>query len=214
MDTTHGWAIGYDPQLDAGIIYTEDGGNTGTALSREIFFSDIVFVDTQYGWGVGGNGKILHTRDGGQSWTRQPSYAGKALKDVDFVDRFTGWAVGWQGAILHTKTGGVTSVSERFSEPALKKNFILYNNYPNPFNPETRIRFDIVKSRAAIRLMIFDLLGREIAVLFKGERPAGTYEFVWDGTNKDGREVASGIYFYRLQIGNHAIETKKMLLLR
>ncbi|MFQ5709250.1 MAG: FlgD immunoglobulin-like domain containing protein, partial [bacterium] len=104
--------------------------------------------------------------------------------------------------------------SEHSPEPPLRKNFILYANYPNPFNPETRIRFDILKSRATIRLMIFGVLGREVTLLFDGERAAGTYEFVWDGTDKHGRQVASGIYFYRLEIDNNAIETKKMLLLR
>lgn len=214
VDTIHGWAIGYDPHLDASIIYTEDGGETWRALNRELFFSDIIFLDTQYGWGVGDNGMIFHTRNGGQSWVRQPTYAGKPLWDVDFVDRLRGWAVGDQGTILHTSTGGVTSISERFSNSAINENFILYANYPNPFNLSTKIRFDALKSKAAIRLTILDILGREVTMLFEGEVVSGTYEFLWNGTDKNGREVSSGIYFYRLEIDDIAVQTKKMLLLR
>jgi hypothetical protein len=99
----------------------------------------------------------------------------------------------------------------------------LYNNYPNPFNPTTKIRFDIPngfpigafpeKSGRAgndnVVLKVFDVLGKEVATLVSEELQSGTYETNWNGSN-----YSSGIYFYQLSIGNEQLAVKKMLLLK
>ncbi|MCX6132229.1 MAG: T9SS type A sorting domain-containing protein [Ignavibacteriales bacterium] len=85
--------------------------------------------------------------------------------------------------------------------------FHLEQNYPNPFNPSTRIAFSIPKT-TKIRLSILDALGREVAVLVNGENPPGVYESQWEAGN-----LASGVYFCRLQAGEF-VETKKMILIR
>jgi len=72
------------------------------------------------------------------------------------------------------------------------KEFRLYDNYPNPFNPTTTIKFDIPKS-SDVRLSVYDMTGREIETLVNEQLPAGTYETKWDGS-----KYASGIYFVRL----------------
>jgi photosystem II stability/assembly factor-like uncharacterized protein len=96
-------------------------------------------------------------------------------------------------------------------------NFRLAQNYPNPFNPSTIISYQIPQT-GFISLKVYDILGREVVTLVNEEKPAGNYEVEFDG-----RELTSGIYFYKLsvsalpsqdrQAGNY-IETRKMILLR
>ena len=83
----------------------------------------------------------------------------------------------------------------------------LFDNYPNPFNPTTTIRFTISDLRFTI-LKIYDVLGSEITTLVNEEKPAGEYEVDWNAG-----ELPSGIYFYQLKSGSF-IETKKMILLK
>ncbi len=94
------------------------------------------------------------------------------------------------------------------------KDFSLSQNYPNPFNPKTRIRFDNPPSPLSergdrggfVRLEIYDILGREIAILINEKLNAGTYEVDFDGS-----EYPTGIYFYTLTSGQFT-ETRKMVL--
>jgi hypothetical protein len=84
--------------------------------------------------------------------------------------------------------------------------------YPNPFNPVTRIAFDVSAS-SRVTIAIYDVSGRSVAVLVDREMPPGRYEAIWNGRTGTGRKAASGIYFCRLMAGS-ALETKKMVLLR
>jgi len=88
----------------------------------------------------------------------------------------------------------------------------LAQNFPNPFNPTTRITFGLA-APGDVSLRIYDAAGRLVRVLAEGARPAGNYSELWDGRDSGGRAVASGIYFYRLQAGSFT-ETRKMALLR
>lgn len=90
--------------------------------------------------------------------------------------------------------------------------FELSQNYPNPFNPTTTIRYSLSK-REKVTLEIFNLLGERVKVLADEMQTAGEHLAVWDGKDKSGRGLPSGIYFYRLQ-GEDFSETKKMLLLK
>ncbi len=96
--------------------------------------------------------------------------------------------------------------------PAMPKTFALYQNVPNPFNPTTRIRFDLPEA-ADVRLVVYDVSGRKIRELASGQMPAGAREVTWDGRDAAGRAAASGIYFYRLDAGRFT-QTRKMILLR
>lgn len=90
--------------------------------------------------------------------------------------------------------------------------FSLYQNYPNPFNPVTKIKFDIPSfknvSEPKVKLIIYDMLGREIAVLVNENLKPGTYDVNWNGS-----EFASGVYFYKLEANGH-FETKKLALIK
>jgi hypothetical protein len=106
-------------------------------------------------------------------------------------------------------TGVVTS-----SEPgqALPAAFSLQQNYPNPFNPSTRIRFHLTRS-GFTTLTVYDMLGREIVSLVRGELAPGAHEVIWNGADQDGRFVDSGMYLYRLSAVGHS-ESRVMALIK
>jgi hypothetical protein len=84
-------------------------------------------------------------------------------------------------------------------------------NYPNPFNPSTTISYKI-QSQCRTTIKIYDLIGKEVAILVNEEKPAGKYEVVWNGKDNSGKKLTSGVYFYKLIAGTF-IQTRKMLLL-
>ena len=106
----------------------------------------------------------------------------------------------------------ITSVVEEVESEVLPTSLDLSPNYPNPFNALTLIRFMLPEAGEA-RLELCDLLGQRIASVTSGHYSPGSYEVVWDGKDEDGREVASGVYLYRLQAGDQ-VRVRKMLLLR
>ncbi len=88
----------------------------------------------------------------------------------------------------------------------------LHQNHPNPFNPSTTIRFSL-RERGRASLAIYDIAGRLVRVLADGVMDAGPHEIAWDGRDRAGGAVASGVYFYRFETGVYT-ETRKMVLLR
>ena len=103
-----------------------------------------------------------------------------------------------------------TGVESEFSGPA---EFSLGQNYPNPFNPSTTIEYS-VKTAGHVRLAIFNLRGEVVRVLVDQEVSAGQQVPVsWDGSNGYGQQVASGMYFYRLESGGD-VQTRRMQLVR
>jgi hypothetical protein len=93
--------------------------------------------------------------------------------------------------------------------------FYLFQNYPNPYNPSTKIKFTIptvtlrqAQSDIRVTLRVFDVLGNEVAALVNEEKTAGAYEITWDAAS-----LPSGVYFYRLKAGDY-VDTKKMILLK
>ena len=105
------------------------------------------------------------------------------------------------------KEGGVVSVEENQIREIVPNEYLLYQNFPNPFNPTTTIKYSIPKL-SFVTIKIYDVLGSEVATLLNEERPAGTYELNWNANN-----ISSGVYFYTLQAGDF-VETKKMILLK
>jgi len=90
--------------------------------------------------------------------------------------------------------------------------FLLHQNFPNPFNPETTIRFELPQN-SHVRLEIYNLLGQRVTTLLDSPKPAGHYTLKWDGKDQNGNDVASGIYFYKLVAGDFN-QIKKMVLTR
>jgi hypothetical protein len=119
-------------------------------------------------------------------------------------------------ALVVEQIGGVVSIVEPTLVPA---GFNLSQNFPNPFNPTTQIRFALPVT-AQVELKIYDILGREITALLKEEYHAGVHTVEWNGKNDFGSSVSSGMYIYRITatpIGGQAekfVQSKKMLLLK
>ena len=89
----------------------------------------------------------------------------------------------------------------------IPSNYALFQNYPNPFNPATTIRYD-VPSAGLVKLVIYDILGREISSPVNEIKTPGSYIISFDASN-----LPSGVYFYKITAGNFAT-TKKMLLVK
>jgi parallel beta-helix repeat protein len=109
-----------------------------------------------------------------------------------------------------TVQAGPLEVTE--SGELLPKQFALRQNFPNPFNPETKIRFDLPE-QAEVTVRIFNLLGEEVVTLKQEKMPAGTHTLSWDGRNKAGQVAPNGVYFLRVEADNK-VATKKLLLVR
>ncbi len=107
----------------------------------------------------------------------------------------------WDSVMVNTS---VTDVGENPSNPSL---FKLFDNYPNPFNPSTTVRYSIPEA-SFTSIKIYDALGNEVSSLVNETKQAGTYEVEFKAS-----DLSSGIYYYTIQAGSF-IETKKMILLR
>ena len=136
-------------------------------------------------------------------------FAGAVVKGKIYVIGGTpDWATGGLDLWEYDFTTGVTSSSESPRE------FVLEQNYPNPFNPLTVIKYTVGGMRGQglgvsnVKLAVYDLLGREVAVLVNEKKAPGSYEVRFDGAC-----LSSGVYMYRLTAG-HDVEARTMLLLR
>jgi hypothetical protein len=118
------------------------------------------------------------------------------------------------GAIINGyQYGNFTVVSIKKSQKPIPSEIRLFQNYPNPFNPSTTISFELPSS-TNISLVIYNVLGKEIKRIIDSEPYSiGVHKVIWNGTDSNGKKVASGIYFYRLLLKEQVI-TKSMLLLK
>ena len=211
-DVQNGWAVGTvpGPYSYAPILKTTNGGTDWTLqFQSQGNLNTIYFINSLTGWALGCD--IFKTTNGGDNWRTQANPTNECFYSVYFLNSETGWAVGYRGAIINTTNGGgITFILKTYENFPLK--YFLYQNYPNPFNPITRIKFEIpgaVKRKTLdVRLIVFDILGKEIQTLVNEQLQPGTYEVTFDGSN-----LPSGVYFYKLTAGNY-IETKKMLMIK
>ena len=95
---------------------------------------------------------------------------------------------------------------------AIPDEYALHYNYPNPFNPVTTMLYDLPEA-GYTRLIIYDLLGRQVQTLVDKHMDAGYYRMQWDGRNSQGKMASGGVYFYQIQTDGF-IRTRKMLLLK
>ena len=98
------------------------------------------------------------------------------------------------------------------SEDFLPAKFAVYENYPNPFNPVTKISFDLTV-QSATEVTVWNLLGQKVSTLFAGDLSAGHHTVTFDGHNANGSLLPSGVYIYRVESGSN-VATKKMMLLK
>jgi hypothetical protein len=168
------------------------------------------------GYIIGWCGQVLKTTNCGLNWYNQTlpvaadSFWGRSCF---FTNAETGYLVGqpnnvsgYFSYIFKTTNSGEPSGIKPVSNEIPSK-FSLYQNYPNPFNPITKIKFDLQKSEYTV-LTIFDVLGREVAVLVSEQLKPGTYEVEWEGSN-----YPSGVYFCKIKASEFT-DVKKMILVK
>ena len=104
----------------------------------------------------------------------------------------------------------IVSVEE--SSARIPKKNRLYSNYPNPFNPSTTIRYDLHQP-ADVQIIVYDILGQQVATLASGNQTAGYKSVHWNGLNESGNQVSSGIYLCHLKTTDFT-QTIRMVYLR
>lgn len=98
------------------------------------------------------------------------------------------------------------------SDPSIPTVYSLSRNFSNPFNPKTTLRYALPRS-SNVSLVIYNLMGQEIIRWDEDAQPPGYYQKIWNGRNRSGSQVASGMYIYRLVAGDF-VKTMKMVLLK
>jgi len=153
-------------------------------------------------------GHFFRTTNSGLNWQHFliDKYANLSTGDITFIDDNTGWYVGTFGVIFKTTNGGTVFLNKLVE--SLPKNYSLFQNYPNPFNSVTKIKYTLAKN-SSVKLEVFDILGRKVKVLVSGQQNAGIYEVTFFAD-----ELSSGIYFYRLEVDDKHIQTRRMILLK
>ena len=156
----------------------------------------------QYSYPAGNVGAgVFYSTDQGANWT----FVGLDSLNVKYLSSFgnTTYAVTDRGIFIVNKNGA-TAVKVQNQIPL---QYELYQNYPNPFNPATAISYQL-SAFSHVTLKVYDVLGNEIKTLVNEYKPAGKYT-----VNFDASKLASGVYFYRLNVNDYT-STKKLLLLK
>ena len=205
-----GYAISGSPNDRSRIYKTTNAGNhwdTTNYSNRK--YETLFFINENTGWKGGcafpDSSCVAYTSNGGESWILQRRSVIARVYGLCFINNLTGWAAMWNGTIMKTTTGGSVSVLSLVNE--IPSEYKLHQNYPNPFNPKTNIRFDLPHS-SHVRLIIYDVLGREITTLVNEKLSAGSYEVDWNASG-----YPSGVYFYKL-VADDYVGVKKMLMIK
>ncbi len=122
------------------------------------------------------------------------------------------------GSVLAASDGGsirfyhLSPEAQPTPQPELPADFALEQNYPNPFNSGTVIGYSL-PATCRVKIVVYNILGQRVTTLVNREQPPGKYTVTWDATDHSGNPVASGVYFYRLTVGNQKA-TRKMMLVK
>ena len=116
------------------------------------------------------------------------------------------------GVHVLKNSGGGQPTAVMMTTAAVPAQYRLGDSYPNPFNPAVVIPLDLATDAAGVSLTVYDVLGRQVRQVWQGSLPVGTHRFTWDGRDEMARNVAAGLYLYRVEVDGR-IETKKMMKL-
>lgn len=213
-DTLNGYVgggnFGIQPQGSI-MAKTTDGGKTWSAVpsfpSSEKFVYSLAYIPHSFPHlliaNVDGGGSFV-SKNSGDSWAK---ISDELLYGLTFVNPITGWS-GSDNGMIATFNGNLLTISslDAFASGPSRE-IQLLQNYPNPFSQTTTIQFE-VKRRSQIRVKVFDLTGKEIALLKEGMLGKGIHEVVWDAA-----DMPNGAYFYRLEAGE-ASQARLLTILR
>jgi photosystem II stability/assembly factor-like uncharacterized protein len=209
VDSANVIGVSGDPELfGVGVLRSSDAGETwGYEEIGLIGMARAIAFRTDYEcWSpVPIPESIIESKDTGNTWTFYTAPENTSIYDIVFPDSLNGYGVGEQGAIIKYKYPLIPTVTEE--EKALTNNYNLSQNFPNPFNPLTTIKYFLPKE-SFVSLIVFDVLGNEIEKLISKYQSAGNYEVNWDA-----QSFPTGIYYYQMKAGSYT-DSKKMILLR
>lgn len=199
IDASTGFACG----SNSFFMFTSNGGANWASRSSgiQVGLNGLHFVNQTKGWTVGGAGTLYSTTNAGLNWIAQQSQTGQDLNSIHSFDSENAWAVGNLGVIV---TNFTTPTGTEI-ENSMITDYTLEQNFPNPFNPSTNIRFSIA-SEEFVTLKVFNVLGIEIVSLINKVLAAGSYDIVFNA-----EQMNSGVYFYTLSTDNFK-STRKMIL--
>jgi len=191
--------------LQAGQAYSlaVDGALTDCGFTIYYTDDDLIFDDN-----VMGDETTLQM----YQWDNQGREWQPLNSTVDTASNAVTASIDGAGTYAAFTTNIITGVDEDEHGEILPYKFELSQNYPNPFNPVTTIEYSLLR-RSHVTVEVYNVLGQKVRSLIDREESAGSYTVTWNGNDNSGIPVASGVYLYRFQAGDH-IETKKMLLLK
>jgi hypothetical protein len=198
------------PSYQGGVFRSTDSGRTWTALTsglpRNPFIGQLTVRGTDIFVNIAQDG-FYFSRDDGNMWKEIAGSTNLSSLALSLFVNDSSIFVGTFGSgVWKLPLSTITSVKQP-KPPAIPASFDLQQNYPNPFNPSTIIRYGL-PLRSQVALNIYNTLGQQVATLVNRNEEAGYHSVRFDGSN-----LASGVYFYRLQAGTY-VETRKLLLLR
>ena len=203
-----------------GILKSTDGGlswEIKTAISN--VYSVVVSPTYSRRVFAGARSGIYYSPDGGENWfNSSQGLKCQYVTSLKFhpTSPETLYA-GTYGSGLY-KTLEETGVEEE-QEAQLPEKISLYQNYPNPFNPTTTIHYTVHGSQFMVHspihttLTIYNVLGQKVRTLVDEFKLPGEHRVIWDGKDEKGNPVSSGVYFYKLKVGDFS-QVKKMLLIK
>ena len=207
-----GWTIGEGGESGLGrmVFRTTNFGITWDSIARvpypnnELIYS-VFFANNNTGYCGGTFGHIFKSTNGGFNWIQQNVPIDGFRRDFWFANDTTGWVVGGGGYILKTTNGG-TYVNVSSNQTQMPNKHAIGKIYPNPFNPETNIHFELA-FEDDIKIKVYDMLGKEIFELINKKMQAGRYEVKFNGIS-----LSSGIYICRLESKNNILSKTIVLL--
>ena len=240
IDSLTGWKANIQIN-DSSFNKTTDGGlnwfiqkmPSGSFVTTASGIAQFTNINSDTIWGGGGalrypnnnlRGILYYSSNGGSNWYYQipdTSFRIPVYQKINFANRLNGWGYSQffdfqlnESVIegIHSIFGGDTTFTKIGNQNLIfNKNFILYQNFPNPFNPITKISYEL-KQNGRVTIKVFDILGNELETLVKANSPTGSYDVEFDGS-----AYSSGIYFYRMEINSGKetfMDSKKMILIK
>ena len=213
---------GYSVGINS-VAKTTDSGDNWVAQTPNVntYFVSVSFINVNTGMVIGDNGTILRTTNGGMNWLNISRPEFNYLGGIQMLNSDTVYCAGWlyfstnRSLVIKSFTGGLTKIINTSS--ITPSEFRLEQNFPNPFNPTTKIKFSIPPFEGGqggmIVLKVYDVLGKEISTLVNEKLQPGTYEVPFSINQFSDYQLPTGVYFYRLITDGYS-ETKKMVLLK
>ena len=201
LDNTGFWGGKVGGAFSTGAMKTGGKEHVVFSLIAALLMKGVIVVGPVYDLGTFQTGAL------GASAMTEPPDEGVSESELEDA-RKLGERVGLIAEQL--KSGTIVNVNTNTDQ--LPNGYNLQQNFPNPFNPETKINYELSRT-SKVLIKVFNELGKEVRILVNKEQPAGRYQVVWDGRNNNYQPVATGIYFYQLSVEGTA-QSKKMVLLK